>query len=178
MWVMPPPQSGCLRPAVFSPQDLKLELALATETDAFRAVDALITMALFRGRKMEGPATEVHIHIPLALAEPAGARLRRVLPSGSIRWQRASVLSASIDRRVATSTALKPASSARAGSQCESSARLAVESAIELEHVELGVRIAHHIDPAPLGIHGDAWAFPTAASIVKGETASSPARAS
>tara|TARA_B100000902_G_scaffold200779_1_gene191332 strand:- start:191 stop:418 length:228 start_codon:yes stop_codon:yes gene_type:complete len=34
-------------------------------------------MALFRGRKMEGPATEVHIHIPLALAEPAGARLRR-----------------------------------------------------------------------------------------------------
>tara|TARA_B100001173_G_scaffold301898_1_gene302993 strand:- start:754 stop:957 length:204 start_codon:yes stop_codon:yes gene_type:complete len=33
---------------------------------------------------MKGPATEAHIHIPLALAEPAGTRLRR---SADIREQ-------------------------------------------------------------------------------------------
>ena len=93
---MPPPQSGCLMPAVLSPQHLKLKLALAAETDAFRAVDALITMALFRGRKMKGPATEAHIHNPWRLLNQQGPVSAGVLPCGSIRWQRASVLSASI----------------------------------------------------------------------------------
>lgn len=122
-------------PAVLSPQHLKLELALAAETDAFRAVDALIMMALFRGRKMKGPATEAHIHIPLALAEPAGARLRR---GAAVRGHQMAAGFGAVGQhwqRVATSTALKPASSARAESQCERSAGLAVGSTIELEHV-------------------------------------------